>query len=86
MKLPVKIYRKKKKKKNTLNFLNEKITPTFYLKNTPDSIMKYFTLKFYFRKVTPYSEKISRNYTKYQNFCTKSNFFFTRPEKFCTLH
>ena len=58
MKLPVKIY-SKKKRKNTLNFLNEKITPTFYLKNTPDSIIKYFTLKFYFRKVTPYSEKIS---------------------------
>ena len=82
MKLPIKIYREKKKKKNTLNF---------HLKNTPDSTIKYFTLKFYFRKITPYSEKISR---KNKNFTPNNKtfapnlifFFFTRPEKFCTLH
>ena len=61
-----------KKKKIHQTFLDEKITPTFYLKSTPDSIMKYFTLKFYFRKVTPYSEKISR---KNKNFTPNNKTF-----------
>ena len=76
MKLPIKIYRgKKKKKKKTLNF---------HLKNTPDSTIKYFTLKFYFRKVTPYSEKISRknkNFTPNNKTFAPNLIFFFLPDQ-----
>ena len=47
--------------------------------------MKYFTPKFYFKKVTPHSEKIIR---KTKNFTPKNKtfilnlIFFTKPEKF----
>ena len=71
--------------KTTTNFLNEKITPNFYLKNISNSNMKYFTPKFYFKKVTPYSEKIickTKNFTPKNKTFTLNLIFFTKPEKF----
>ena len=41
--------------------------------------MKYFTPNFYFKKVTPYSEKITRktkNFTPYNKTFTPNLFFF----------
>ena len=70
--------------KTTTNFLNEKITPNFYLKNISNSNMKYFTPKFYFKKVTPYSEKIickTKNFTPKNKTFTLNLIFFHKARK-----
>ena len=50
-------------------------------KNAPNTIMKYFTPNFYFKNVTPYSEKVTyktKNFTPNSKTFTPNLFFFAK--------
>ena len=62
----------------------KKLHQTFNPKNTPNLTVKYFTPSFYFKKVTPYSQKIThkaKNIAPSNKTFTPTLIFFTKSEK-----
>ena len=58
-------------------------------KSTPNSIMRYFTPIFFFKKGAPYLEKITRktkNFTPNNKTLTPNQFFFHQVRKIYTKH